>query len=105
MENRMRRARFISLFVAIAFFSLSFDAIAQTIKVGAVVPLTGRYAALGAQVKNGYEIGVQHINAAGGVALGGKKLQIEMTMLDDESDPTKTVARLETWSTRGVVAD
>jgi len=104
MENRMRRARFISLFVAIAFFSLSFDAIAQTIKVGAVVPLTGRYAALGAQVKNGYEIGVQHINAAGGVALGGKKLQIEMTMLDDESDPTKTVARLETLATQGVVA-
>ena len=100
----MRRARFISLFVAIAFFSLSFDAIAQTIKVGAVVPLTGRYAALGAQVKNGYEIGVQHINAAGGVALGGKKLQIEMTMLDDESDPTKTVARLETLATQGVVA-
>ena len=44
----MRRGMsFISLFVAIAFFSLSSDAIAQTVKVGAVVPLTGRYAALG----------------------------------------------------------
>jgi branched-chain amino acid transport system substrate-binding protein len=104
MENRMRRARFISLFVAIAFFSLSSDAIAQTVKVGAVVPLTGRYAALGAQVKNGYEIGVQHTNASGGVSVGGKKHQIEMTMLDDESDPTKTVARLETLATQGVVA-
>src|SRR6266850_3012830 len=74
------------------------------VKVGAVVPLTGRYAALGGQVKTGYEIAVQQINAAGGVTVGGKKLQIEMTMLDDESDPTKTVARLETLATQGVVA-
>src|SRR5215475_9199728 len=78
--------------------------IAQTIKVGAVVPLTGRYAALGAQVKTGYEIGVQQINAAGGVTVGGKKLQIELIMLDDESDPTKTVARLESLASQGVVA-
>ena len=69
-----------------------------------MVPLTGRYAALGGQVKAGYEIAVQQINAAGGVTVGGKKMQIEMTMLDDESDPTKTVARLETLATQGVVA-
>ncbi len=100
----MRRTILISLFVAFALFIISFDSLAQTIKVGAVVPLTGRYAALGGQVKTGYEIAVQHINAAGGVTVGGKKLQIEMTMLDDESDPTKTVARLETLATQGVVA-
>jgi len=78
--------------------------IAQTIKVGAVVPLTGRYAALGAQVRTGYEIGVEQINAAGGVTVGGKKMPIELIILDDESDPTKTVARLETLATQGVVA-
>jgi branched-chain amino acid transport system substrate-binding protein len=78
--------------------------IAQTVKVGAVVPLTGRYAALGAQVRAGYEIGVDQTNAAGGVTIGGKKMPIELTMLDDESDPTKTVARLETLATQGVVA-
>jgi branched-chain amino acid transport system substrate-binding protein len=77
---------------------------AQTIKVGAVVPLTGRYAALGAQVRAGYEIGVEQTNAAGGVTVGGKKMPIELTILDDESDPTKTVARLETLATQGVVA-
>jgi len=68
------------------------------------VPLTGRYAALGGQVKTGYEIAARHINAAGGVPVGGKKLQLELTMLDDESDPNKTVARLETLATQGVVA-
>jgi branched-chain amino acid transport system substrate-binding protein len=103
-ENCMRRTTLISLSVVVALFGFSFDAIAQTIKVGAVVPLTGRYAALGGQVKIGYEIAVQHINAAGGVTVGGKKLQIELTMLDDESDPTKTVARLETLASQDVVA-
>jgi branched-chain amino acid transport system substrate-binding protein len=100
----MSRKILISIAMALALSGVPFDGIAQSIKVGAVVPLTGRYAALGGQVKTGYEIAVQHINAAGGVTVGGKKLQIELTMLDDESDPTKTVARLETLATQGVVA-
>ena len=100
----MRRTMLILLATALALLTFSSSGVAQTIDVGAVVPLTGRYAALGGQVKNGYEIGVQHINAAGGVNVGGKKLQIKLNLLDDESDPTKTVARLETLATQGVVA-
>ncbi len=87
-----------------ALFCFPFNVPAQGIKVGAVVPLTGRYAALGAQIKTGYEIGAQHINAAGGVTVGGKKQPIELNLLDDESDPTKTVARLETLAAHGVAA-
>lgn len=93
-----------ALSVMLAILVFGSDGTSQTIKVGAVVPLTGRYAALGGQVKTGYELAVKHINAAGGVAVEGKKLSIELTMLDDESDPTKTVARLETLATEGVVA-
>ncbi|HKY09880.1 MAG TPA: amino acid ABC transporter substrate-binding protein [Candidatus Binatia bacterium] len=100
----MRRLICAAFFVVLALLVLGSNSDGQSIKVGAVVPLTGRYAALGSQVKTGYELGVQHINAAGGVSVGGKKLKIEMTMLDDESDPTKTVARLETLATQGVVA-
>jgi branched-chain amino acid transport system substrate-binding protein len=92
------------LSVVLTLLGFSSGGIAQTIKAGAVVPLTGRYAALGAQVRAGYEIGVEQINAAGGVSVGGKKMQLELIMLDDESDPTKTVARLETLATQGVVA-
>ncbi len=99
----MKRTTLLSLSIALALVSTPFNGIAQTIKVGAVVPLTGRYAALGGQVKTGYEIGVQHINAAGGVTVGGKNLQIELILLDDESDPTKTVARMETLASQGVV--
>ncbi|HEV8532893.1 MAG TPA: ABC transporter substrate-binding protein, partial [Methylomirabilota bacterium] len=74
---------------------------AQTIKVGAVVPITGRYGAGGAQVRAGYEIAVEHLNAAGGVMVAGKKMPIELTLLDDESDATKTVSRLETLGAQG----
>ena len=77
---------------------------AQTIKVGAVVPLTGRYGAGGAQVRAGYEIAVEQVNAAGGVTVGGKKMPLELVLLDDESDATKTVSRLETLAAQGVVA-
>src|SRR5262245_26028769 len=78
---------------------------ADKIRVGAVVPLTGRYAAGGEQIKNGYELAVEAINNAGGVSVNGTKIPIELTILDDESDPTKTVQRLETLnSSNNVVA-
>ncbi|MGH7356489.1 MAG: amino acid ABC transporter substrate-binding protein [Candidatus Rokuibacteriota bacterium] len=79
-------------------------AAAQTVKIGAVVPLTGRYGGGGAQVRAGYEIAVEQINAAGGVSVGGKKMPLELVLLDDESDATKTVARLESLAAQGVVA-
>src|SRR5262245_58902588 len=79
-------------------------AAAETIKVGAVVPLTGRYGAGGAQVRTGYELAVEAINASGGVSVGGRKLSLELRVLDDESDATKTVARLETLASENVVA-
>ena len=100
----MRRLIRVSFCAVLALLAFGSSSDGQTIKIGAVVPLTGRYAALGGQVKTGYELAVQHINAAGGVTVAGKKLQIELTMLDDESDPTKTVARLETLASQDVVA-
>jgi branched-chain amino acid transport system substrate-binding protein len=76
---------------------------AQTVKLGAVVPLTGRYGAGGAQIRAGYEIAVEQINAGGGVTVGSAKLPIELVLQDDESDATKTVARLEGLAAQGVV--
>jgi branched-chain amino acid transport system substrate-binding protein len=99
----MRKIIRISLSIALVLFGFRAEALAQ-IKIGAVVPLTGRYAAGGAQNKAGYEIAVQQVNSAGGVSVGGKSMRLELVMLDDESDPTKTVARLETLATQGVVA-
>src|SRR4029077_15183329 len=67
------------------------------------VPLTGRYGAGGAQIRAGYEFAVEHINAGGGITVGGVKVPLELILLDDESDATKTVARLETLAAQGVV--
>src|SRR5215510_11971130 len=95
------------VFVALVLASLALwpsVATAQAVKVGAVVPLTGRYGPGGAQVRAGYDIAVEQINAAGGVSIGGKKVPLELVVLDDESDATKTVARLESLGSQGVVA-
>jgi branched-chain amino acid transport system substrate-binding protein len=74
------------------------------VRIGAVVPLTGRYASLGAQVRAGYEFAVENTNAKGGVQIGGQHSQLALTLLDDESDATKTVSRLDTLAGQGVVA-
>jgi branched-chain amino acid transport system substrate-binding protein len=95
----------VTLSMALAACGAPGASTADKIRVGAVVPLTGRYAAGGEQIKNGYELAVEAINNAGGVSVNGTKIPIELTILDDESDPTKTVQRLETLnSSNNVVA-
>src|SRR5581483_11205416 len=67
-----------------------------TIKIGAVVPLTGRYAAGGVQIQDGYQLGVDDINAAGGVVVNCQRMKLELTILDDASDAKNTVQQMET---------
>ncbi len=61
---------------------------APSLKIGAVMGITGRYASLVEQVKNGYELAFADLNKS-------SKLQLELKWLDDESDATKTVQRVE----------
>ena len=90
--------------LALALLGLSpASAWAQSIKMGAVVPLTGRYGAGGAQIRAGYEFAVERLNAGGGITVGGVKMPVELILLDDESDATKTVARMETLAAQGVI--
>src|SRR5262249_18609016 len=76
----------------------------EPIKLGAGVPITGRDAALGEQVGAGYELAVADVNAAGGVEVGGARRPLELKLLDDESDPQKTVQRLESLYSADKVA-
>ncbi len=73
------------------------------VKIGSVIPLTGRYASLGAQIKAGYELAIEDVNSRGGVQVGSQRIPLSLTILDDESDPTKTVTRLEALAAQGVV--
>jgi branched-chain amino acid transport system substrate-binding protein len=61
---------------------------AQTVKIGALAPLTGFAAADGASVKNSLKLAVDHINAAGGLL--GKK--VEVVLYDDQADPKEATA-------------
>jgi len=79
----------------------------EYIEIGASVPLTGKYGALGAMVKPGYEYAVADINADGGIYVEeyGVKIPVRLTIYDDESDPTKTVSKMEAlFSENEVVA-
>jgi len=64
------------------------SAAAEPIKIGAVLSLTGTYAALGESERNALELEVKRINAAGGVS--GR--QIEVIVEDDATDEAKAVA-------------
>ena len=70
----------------------------ECIQLGSSMPQTGKYGALGAMIQPGYEIAVDDINAAGGVYVEeyGTQVPLCLTIYDDESDPTKAVARMET---------
>lgn len=70
-------------------------ALPSTLKIGAVIPMTGRFGAGGAQIERGYQLAVEAINAEGGVDFQGTKIPLELIVVDDESDPAKTVQRLE----------
>ena len=84
--------RFVGLFVAFAaavmISGCGGGGGGDTTPVAVVGPVTGQYASFGAQMKNGGEMAVADINAAGGVL--GKKLALEVG--DDACDPKQAVA-------------
>jgi branched-chain amino acid transport system substrate-binding protein len=69
----------------------------QVIPVGALVSLTGFDSNLGGQAKAGYEIAAEDINRAGGVFVKeyGKKIPLEVTVQNMESDVNKVPGRME----------
>ncbi len=69
------------------------------IKIAVSGPMTGQYATFGEQMKNGAEMAVADINAAGGVL--GQKLQLFIE--DDACDPKQAVAVANKAASEGVV--
>lgn len=61
----------------------------DTIILGAVVSLTGKYTTAGNHTKRGYDMGVKHINARGGVKVGKKNYKLKVIYYDDESTPAR----------------
>ena len=59
----------------------------EVIKIGAIGPVTGAAAVYGQAVKNGAELAVEEINAAGGI----NGAQVEFKFEDDEHDAEKAI--------------
>ena len=96
----------IFLVVGLVFGALAKEA-PKTIKIGSSCPLTGPFGSGGAMCKAGYEIAVEDMNQKGGVFVKefNKKIPLELILLDDESDFTLTVSRMESlYTSHQVVA-
>lgn len=72
----------------------------DTIKIGAIGPVTGDGAIYGEAVKNGAELAVKEINEAGGI----NGAQIEFNFQDDEADAEKAVNAYNTLKDWGMQA-
>jgi branched-chain amino acid transport system substrate-binding protein len=60
----------------------------ETIKIGAILPLTGNASLIGEWVKNGIDLAVEEVNSSGGV--NGKK--IEIIYGDSKNDPKEGIS-------------
>jgi branched-chain amino acid transport system substrate-binding protein len=99
------------VFLVVLLFVPSFGSITQaapeSIKISSVLSLTGPMSAMGTQIKPSYEIFADKVNAEGGIYVKeyGKKIPVELRILDDESDGLKTQAQLEVTNSWGAVAN
>ena len=88
------------VFAAVSCSKKDADSAFGIIKIGGVAPLSGNVAVYGVECKNGIDLAVEEINAAGGVA--GKKLVFICE--DDEGMPDKTVNAFKKLITKDKVS-
>ena len=75
----------------------------ETIKLGSSGPLSGSVSIYGLAVKEGVELAVEEINAAGGVDVDGKMMKLELVdFVNDEADPKKAAAALTSLISKDV---
>jgi branched-chain amino acid transport system substrate-binding protein len=65
------------------------------IRIGAVLPLTGKESKIGGAYKVATELAVKEVNDAGGVDVHGRKMKIDLRLLDDTSDAAKSAQLVE----------
>jgi branched-chain amino acid transport system substrate-binding protein len=65
------------------------------IKIGTVLPLTGPFGSSGGYFKQGYTMAIDDVNKAGGLQVGGQKYHLNLIVLDDGSDGTRSRSLVE----------
>lgn len=72
--------------------------------IGGIGPLTGDAASYGTSVKQGAEIAIKEINDAGGVTVGGKKVNLKLEFMDDVNNPDNAKSAFNALMDKGMDA-
>jgi ABC-type branched-subunit amino acid transport system substrate-binding protein len=103
----MKKLLVVSLIVAcisvLVLAGCSKEQKAAQINVGVVQAQTGMFAAFGQGGVFGIKAAVEDINKQGGVKVGDAKMQIKLTIVDNESDPNKAGSLAESLITQDKV--
>lgn len=92
--------KFVSVMLAVMLvLGMSAGALAETVKIGGIAPLTGAVSVYGLLVKDGVDLAVEEINAAGGLL--GK--QIDMVWMDDTGDAVEATNAYNQLVSGGIV--
>ncbi len=67
----------------------------EEIRIGAVLPLTGKESKIGGAYKAATELAVKEANDRGGLQVGKKKMKVDLRLLDDTSDASKSAQLVE----------
>jgi branched-chain amino acid transport system substrate-binding protein len=97
VKNR-RTILFVCLIIGILALGAASSGLAQApekIKLGLMFGLTGPASPIGPVQMKGAELAINEINAAGGVKLGAKQVQIEAVVRDDETKGDVAVRRFK----------
>jgi len=77
-------------------------AAADTVKIGVLYSITGKGSSVAKVQIDGVKLAIKQINAAGGLDIGGKKVQVEPVIRDDETKPDVGVRRVREFVDEGV---
>jgi branched-chain amino acid transport system substrate-binding protein len=95
MSGHSGKLRFVFAGLVAASLPGALGAADAVIKVGAVMPVTGKESKIGGAYKQATELAVKEVNDAGGMKVAGKPMKIDLTLLDDTSEAAKSAQLVE----------
>lgn len=66
----------------------------DTVKLGAILPLTGSFATYGQPLQQAAELAVEEVNEAGGISVGGEEFEVELAVYDDGTEYAKNIPQV-----------
>ena len=89
-----RVAAFALITVTLTGFGTS-AAAADVIRIGAPLPVTGALSPEGTKLRQGYDLWLEQVNAAGGIKVGDKRRKVELVFGDYQSNTPRAVQLAE----------